>query len=399
MPPNRSAARRPKDKKSRRPRENEDRMFDVYYAERTPACGGKGRSLFIFWKFTKEKGFLQARVVYIIAFGKWGESNCEPRIFRNLNEFCRNSRFFAELSREFWRAKGAKGDDMAGRLTDAWLEELRQRSPLEEIVSEYVPLKQKGRRFWGCCPFHNEKTPSFSVDAQSQLYYCFGCHKGGTVIHFVMEMERMDFMDAVRYLAERAHLPLPERSESAGARTNADERERIYEANLLAARFFHSLLWKPEGAEALGYLYRRGLTDADIRRFGIGASPRGWDGLARELTARGFSEALLAKAGLVVQKKRQVLRYVSRARHLSDHQPAGPRGRLRRARAGRRPAEIPQYARDARVQQAAGPVRPEYGKERAELGAARARRRVYGHGLAAGPRREGRRRHAGHRAD
>ena len=191
---------------------------------------------------------------------------------------------------------------MAGRLTDAWLEELRQRSPLEEIVSEYVPLKQKGRRFWGCCPFHNEKTPSFSVDAQSQLYYCFGCHKGGTVIHFVMEMERMDFMDAVRYLAERAHLPLPERSESAGARTNADERERIYEANLLAARFFHSLLWKPEGAEALGYLYRRGLTDADIRRFGIGASPRGWDGLARELTARGFSEALLAKAGLVVQK-------------------------------------------------------------------------------------------------
>ena len=98
---------------------------------------------------------------------------------------------------------------MAGRLSDAWLDELRSRTRLEEIVSEYVPLKQKGRRFWGCCPFHNEKTPSFSVDSESQLYYCFGCHKGGTVIHFVMEMERMEFMDAVKLLADRAHMELP----------------------------------------------------------------------------------------------------------------------------------------------------------------------------------------------
>ncbi len=190
---------------------------------------------------------------------------------------------------------------MAGRLTDAWLDELRLRSPLEEIVSEYVPLKQKGRRFWGCCPFHNEKTPSFSVDADSQLYYCFGCHKGGTVIHFVMEMERMEFMDAVRYLADRAHMPMPERAET-GARPNADERERIYEVNTLAARFFHSMLWKPEGAQALDYLYRRGLTDSDIRRFGLGASPKGWDSLVRELTAQGYAESLLVKAGLAVEK-------------------------------------------------------------------------------------------------
>ena len=87
------------------------------------------------------------------------------------------------------------------RFSDAFLDELRSRVSLEEIVSEYVPLKQKGRRFWGCCPFHNEKTPSFSVDAESQLYYCFGCHKGGTVINFVMEMERMEFQEAVRHLA------------------------------------------------------------------------------------------------------------------------------------------------------------------------------------------------------
>ena len=107
---------------------------------------------------------------------------------------------------------------MSGRLSDAWLEELRSRVSLEEVVSEYVPLKQKGRRFWGCCPFHNEKTPSFAVDTESQLYYCFGCHKGGTVINFVMDMERMEFMDAVRLLAERAHMELPERSSSSPAR-------------------------------------------------------------------------------------------------------------------------------------------------------------------------------------
>ena len=195
---------------------------------------------------------------------------------------------------------------MAARLSDAWLDELKSRISLEEIVSEYVPLKQKGRRFWGCCPFHNEKTPSFSVDSESQLYYCFGCHKGGTTIHFIMEMERLDFMDAVKLLAERAHMELPERTGDAASRVNADERERIYEANTLAARFFHTLLWKEEGAEVLNYLYGRGLNDSDIRRFGLGASPKGWDVLAKYLEEQGYSDALLEKAGLVVRRDGRV---------------------------------------------------------------------------------------------
>ena len=126
---------------------------------------------------------------------------------------------------------------MAGRFSDAWLDELRSRVSIEEIVSEYVPLKRKGRRAWGLCPFHNEKTPSFSVDAETQLFYCFGCHKGGSVIQFVMEMERLDFQEAVKLLAERAHLPLPEGAPKADP-IRADERERIYEANVAAARFF-----------------------------------------------------------------------------------------------------------------------------------------------------------------
>lgn len=191
---------------------------------------------------------------------------------------------------------------MAGRLSDTWLDELRTRTSLEEVVSEYVPLKQKGRRFWGCCPFHNEKTPSFSVDSESQLYYCFGCHKGGTVIHFIMEMERMEFMEAVKLLADRAHMELPERTMDSRPKTDADERERIFEANTLAARFFHSLLWKEEGADVLNYLYKRGLDDAAIRRFGLGAAPKGWNTLCAYLESEGFSQTVLEKAGLIVRK-------------------------------------------------------------------------------------------------
>ncbi|MBQ8506249.1 MAG: DNA primase [Clostridia bacterium] len=191
------------------------------------------------------------------------------------------------------------------RFSDVFLDELRSRTSLEEIVSEYVPLKQKGRRFWGCCPFHNEKTPSFSVDSESQLYYCFGCHKGGTALNFVMEMERMEFQEAVKFLAERAHLEIPEPAVSkrdGQSFTNAQERERIYEANVLAARYFHSLLWTDEGAEVLNYLYKRGLNDSDIRRFGLGASPRGWDTLTEYLGEKGFEPQLLKKAGLAVER-------------------------------------------------------------------------------------------------
>ena len=190
------------------------------------------------------------------------------------------------------------------RFTDAFLDELRARISLEEVVSEYVPLKQKGRRFWGCCPFHNEKTPSFSVDSESQLYYCFGCHKGGTALNFVMEMERMDFQEAVKHLAERAHMAVPENTPARDQKSfvTSQERERIYEANVIAARYFHSLLWTDEGADVLSYLYKRGLNDSDIRRFGLGASPGGWDGLISHLGEQGFEAPLLKKAGLAVER-------------------------------------------------------------------------------------------------
>ena len=141
---------------------------------------------------------------------------------------------------------------MSSRLPDVWLDELRGRVDIVDVVSDYVELKQKGRRFWGRCPFHGEKTPSFSVDSEAQMYYCFGCHKGGTVINFVMDIERMEFMDAVRMLAERAHMELPER---VGDGRDSDKmralRERIDEANLEAARFYHATIWTADGAKAL----------------------------------------------------------------------------------------------------------------------------------------------------
>ena len=184
-----------------------------------------------------------------------------------------------------------------------FMDELIARNDIVSVVSRYVNLTRRGSGNLGLCPFHNEKTPSFSVDSESQLYYCFGCHKGGTVINFIMDMERMDFMDAVRLLADRAHMELPERSsQPGGAPANRDERERMYEANRVAARYYHDLLWTQEGAAALNYLYGRGLNDSDIRRFGLGASPKGWDGLLSRMEAQGFEAALLEKAGLVVRR-------------------------------------------------------------------------------------------------
>lgn len=192
---------------------------------------------------------------------------------------------------------------MSGRIPDAWLDELRARLNIVDVVGDYVQLKPKGRRHWGLCPFHNEKTASFSVDGEEQMYYCFGCHKGGTVINFVMEMERMEFLDAVKLLAERARMELPDSTDS--PQVDRTLKERVYAANLAAARYFHDALWTSGGAQILGYLHRRGLDDGDIRRFGLGAATGEWDDLTNELTGQGFEEDVLIKAGLTLRKEQR----------------------------------------------------------------------------------------------
>ena len=194
---------------------------------------------------------------------------------------------------------------MSSRYPAAWLDELRSRSDIVQIVSGYVALTKKGRKYWGLCPFHGEKTPSFSVDGEHQLYYCFGCKAGGNVFHFYMEMEHCSFNEAVAQLAERAHMALPELERDEDYERRRTQRERLLAANREAARFYHDTLFTPAGAPALAYLRKRGLSDSVIRRFGLGASPQDWSVLSDRLLSRGYTLDELTLAGLTVRKKKE----------------------------------------------------------------------------------------------
>ena len=192
---------------------------------------------------------------------------------------------------------------MSSRYPAVWLDELRSRTDIVQLVSGYVALNKKGRKYWGLCPFHGEKTPSFSVDGEHQLYYCFGCKAGGNVFHFYMEMEHCSFNEAVSELAERAHMPLPEMERDEDYERRRTQRERLLAANKEAARFYHETLFTPEGAASLDYLRRRGLSDSVIRKFGLGASPENWSVLSNRLLEKGFTLDELTLAGLTVRKK------------------------------------------------------------------------------------------------
>ena len=190
-----------------------------------------------------------------------------------------------------------------GRFPDSWVEEVIHRSDIVQIVSAYVPLKKKGRKHWGLCPFHSEKTASFSVDETSQLFYCFGCKASGSVARFVMDAEHMSFPEALTFLAEKAHIPIPDATEDPEYEKKQALKKRIWSANREAARYYYRMLYTPEGQPCLNYLYGRGITDNIIRRFGLGASASGWDSLLIYLTGLGYTPEELRAAGLIVQKE------------------------------------------------------------------------------------------------
>ena len=192
---------------------------------------------------------------------------------------------------------------MASRYPAAWLDELRSRSDIVQIVSGYVALNKKGRNYWGLCPFHGEKTASFSVDGEHQLYYCFGCKAGGDVIHFMMDIERLSFPEAVEQLADRAHMTIPEMEKDEDYERRRTQRERLLNANREAARFYHETLFTPAGEASLAYLRRRGLSDSVIRKFGLGASPDSWSAMSDRLMEKGWKLDELVLAGLTVRKK------------------------------------------------------------------------------------------------
>ena len=191
---------------------------------------------------------------------------------------------------------------MPGRFPAAWLDELYARADIVQIVSAYVPLKKNGSRYWGLCPFHHEKTPSFSVNAEQNLYYCFGCKAGGNVVQFVQEMERLTYPEAVEYLARQMHIPVPVMQEDPDYEHRRTQRERLLNANRAAAKWYHAQLWLPENQRLLEYLHDRGVDDGTIRKFGLGAAPDAWDALTTELENQGYTQEELRLAGLTVVK-------------------------------------------------------------------------------------------------
>jgi DNA primase len=185
---------------------------------------------------------------------------------------------------------------------ERFLQELTERNDIVDVVSSYVKLtKRTGANLFGLCPFHSEKTPSFSVAPDKQIYYCFGCGKGGSVINFIMEVENLSFPDAVAFLARRAGMAIPEEEGSGEGRK---QRERMLSLNRDAARFFFEQLISPAGRPAQAYVERRGISPAMVKAFGLGFAPDSWDTLVSAMTAKGYSQKELAEAGLAKHRQK-----------------------------------------------------------------------------------------------
>ena len=182
------------------------------------------------------------------------------------------------------------------RLSDSFLEQLRANTDIESVISPYVNLRRRGKNLVGLCPFHNEKTPSFTVYPENGSFYCFGCGVGGDVITFVRRMENLDYMEAVKQLADRVGMALPEDGYDD---TLAKKRTAVLAANRAAAKFFHSQLFTDRGRHALNYFLDRGLTMKTIRHFGLGFAPDDWRALKNHLNEQGFDDILLESANLL----------------------------------------------------------------------------------------------------
>lgn len=180
-------------------------------------------------------------------------------------------------------------------LSDSFLQELKMKTDIEDVISTYVTLKRRGATLVGLCPFHNEKTPSFTVYPATQSFYCFGCGAGGDAITFLKKIENLDYLDAVKTLAQRAGLQMPQEGFDDSL---SKRRRRILEMNREAARFYHSVLLSPEGKMGYDYYIGRALSAATINHFGLGFAPNQWDALLKHMRAKGYQPAELVDAGL-----------------------------------------------------------------------------------------------------
>jgi len=178
----------------------------------------------------------------------------------------------------------------------AFIDELVARNPIEEVVGQYVNLKRSGGNLFGLCPFHGEKTASFSVAPDKGIYYCFGCHKGGGAVNFMMEIEGLSYPDAVRALAKRVGMEVPEDEQY---QSRYRQQERLWALHKEAARFFHAQLYAPVGKEALNYALGRGMSKGILTTFGVGYAPDCWDSMVKAMRAKGYTDQELKDSGLV----------------------------------------------------------------------------------------------------
>ncbi len=192
------------------------------------------------------------------------------------------------------------------RFSDDFIQQIRDNNDIESVIGSYIDLKRRGKNLVGLCPFHNEKTPSFTVYPETASYYCFGCGAGGEVINFVRNIENLDFMEAVKLLADRAGLQLPQDNYDDSA---AKLRRRIYEANREAARFYHETLFTEQGKQQLAYLDKRKISPKMIRHFGLGAAPDDWHALENHLKEKGFRRDELVAANLLRFSEKNGKRY------------------------------------------------------------------------------------------
>ena len=185
------------------------------------------------------------------------------------------------------------------------VEEIRSKNDIVDVISSYVRLEKKGSSYFGLCTFHNEKSPSFSVSRQKQMYYCFGCGAGGNVFTFLMEYENFSFLEALKYLADRAGVELPEPEYSGEAKKRADIKAILLEMNKVAAQYFYVQLLRPQGGHALTYLKDRKLSDDTIKAFGLGYSNKYSDDLYKFLKSKGYKDEMIAQAGLISVDEKQ----------------------------------------------------------------------------------------------
>lgn len=184
----------------------------------------------------------------------------------------------------------------------AFLDELNQRNPIEDVVGQYVALTRKGSNLFGLCPFHGEKTASFSVAPEKGIYYCFGCHKGGGAVNFIMEIENLTYPDAVRFLAKRVGLEVPEDDRE---KSQYKKKERLWALCKEAARFFNSQLKTSAAAPARAYIAKRGLSASTVTRFGLGFAPDTWSSLMDAMIAKGYTKEELLETGLVSKNEKK----------------------------------------------------------------------------------------------